>query len=96
MIFHYVLFADRTTAARAAATGPDEVPPGTRHAPSPADVAASAAASDAAPAANSAAEAARPLPPRGARRDRQANRPPAQSRRREREPLRSGNQASGR
>jgi putative flippase GtrA len=57
VIFHYVLFADRTTAARAAATGPDEVPPGTRHAPSPADVTASTAASDAAPAANSAAEA---------------------------------------
>jgi putative flippase GtrA len=56
VIFHYVLFADRTTAARAAATGPDEVPPGTRHAPSPADVAASTA-SDAAPAASSAAEA---------------------------------------
>jgi putative flippase GtrA len=48
VIFHYVLFADRTTAARAAATGPDSVPPGTRNAPSPADVAA-AAASDAAP-----------------------------------------------
>jgi putative flippase GtrA len=28
LIFHYVLFADRTTAARAAATGPDTVPPG--------------------------------------------------------------------
>ena len=50
MIFHYVLFADRTTAARAAATGPDAVPPGTRTAPSPADVTA-AAASDAAPSA---------------------------------------------
>jgi putative flippase GtrA len=49
VIFHYVLFAERTTAARAAATGPDTVPPGTRHAPSPADVTA-AAASDAAPA----------------------------------------------
>ncbi len=48
VIFHYVLFADRTTAARAAATGPDSVPPGTRKAPSPADVTA-AAASDAAP-----------------------------------------------
>jgi putative flippase GtrA len=48
VIFHYVLFADRTTAARAAATGPDSVPPGTRNAPSPADVPA-AAASDAAP-----------------------------------------------
>jgi putative flippase GtrA len=48
LIFHYVLFADRTTAARAAATGPDSVPPGTRNAPSPADVTA-AAASDAAP-----------------------------------------------
>ena len=58
VIFHYVLFADRTTAARAAATGPDEVPPGTRHAPSPADVAASAAASEGLRAARSAAEAA--------------------------------------
>ena len=48
VIFHYVLFADRTTAARAAATGPDAVPPGTRNAPSPADVTA-AAASDAGP-----------------------------------------------
>jgi putative flippase GtrA len=47
VIFHYVLFADRTTAARAAATGPDAVPPGTRVAPAPADVAA-ATASDAA------------------------------------------------
>jgi putative flippase GtrA len=35
VIFHYVLFADRTTAARAAATGPDEIPPGARHAPRP-------------------------------------------------------------
>jgi putative flippase GtrA len=52
VIFHYVLFADRTTAARAAATGPDAVPPGTRVAPAPADVAASTA-SDAAPAASS-------------------------------------------
>jgi len=42
MIFHYVLFADRTTAARAAATGPDAVPPGTRTAPSAADVTAAA------------------------------------------------------
>lgn len=36
LIFHFVLFTDRTTAARAAATGPDAVPPGTRTAPSPA------------------------------------------------------------
>ena len=36
VIFHYVLFAERTTAARAAATGPDAVPPGTRNAPNPA------------------------------------------------------------
>jgi putative flippase GtrA len=28
VLFHYVLFADRTTAARAAATGPDAVPHG--------------------------------------------------------------------
>src|ERR1700691_1899907 len=40
VIFHYVLFADRTTAARAAATGPDSVPPGTRGAESLGDVAA--------------------------------------------------------
>ena len=33
-IFHYVLFTDRTTAARAAATGPDEVP-AVPHAPQP-------------------------------------------------------------
>jgi putative flippase GtrA len=46
VIFHYVLFAEPTTAARAAATGPDAVPPGTRKAPSPAEAphAASAAA----------------------------------------------------
>jgi hypothetical protein len=36
LIFHFVLFTDRTTAARAAATGPDAVPPGTRTAPAPA------------------------------------------------------------
>jgi putative flippase GtrA len=59
VIFHYVLFADRTTAARAAATGPDSVPPGTRTAPAPADVAASTA-SDAAPGVSSAAESAPP------------------------------------
>jgi hypothetical protein len=68
VIFHYVLFADRTTAARAAATGPDSVPPGTRTAPSAADVTA-AAASDAAssapavvvtPAADTADPAAKP------------------------------------
>jgi putative flippase GtrA len=50
LIFHYVLFADRTTAARAAATGPDEIPPGTRNAPTAGDVtAAGASASAAAP-----------------------------------------------
>jgi putative flippase GtrA len=37
VIFHYVLFAEPTTAARAAATGPDAVPPGTRKAPHPAE-----------------------------------------------------------
>jgi hypothetical protein len=47
VIFHYVLFADRTTAARAAATGPDVVPPGTRTAPSPADVTAAGASNPA-------------------------------------------------
>jgi len=44
VIFHYVLFAERTTAARAAATGPDSVPPGTRKAPSPAAAPHTAAA----------------------------------------------------
>jgi putative flippase GtrA len=43
VIFHYVLFTDRTTAARAAATGPDAVPPGTRQAPRPAEAPHSAA-----------------------------------------------------
>jgi putative flippase GtrA len=43
VIFHYVLFTDRTTAARAAATGPDAVPPGTRHAPDPSEAPHSAA-----------------------------------------------------
>lgn len=37
VLFHYVLFAERTTAARAAATGPDAIPPGTRKAPRPAE-----------------------------------------------------------
>lgn len=49
MIFHFVLFTDRTTAARAAATGPDAVPPGSREAPAPGEVPA-AAATEAAPA----------------------------------------------
>jgi putative flippase GtrA len=53
LIFHYVLFAEPTTAARAAATGPDSVPPGTRKAPSPA-----AAPHTAARAATAEAEAA--------------------------------------
>jgi putative flippase GtrA len=53
LIFHYVLFAESTTAARAAATGPDSVPPGTRKAPSPA-----AAPHTAARAATAEAEAA--------------------------------------
>ena len=35
VLFHYVLFTDRATAARAAATGPDAVPPGTRREPRP-------------------------------------------------------------
>jgi putative flippase GtrA len=43
VIFHYVLFTDRTTAARAAATGPDAVPPGTRQSPRPAEAPHSAA-----------------------------------------------------
>jgi putative flippase GtrA len=57
VIFHYVLFADRTTAARAAATGPDAVPPGTREAPAPGEVPA-AAATEPAPAARSSSSAA--------------------------------------
>ncbi len=43
LVFHYVLFAEKTTAARAAATGPDTIPPGTGHAPSPAEAPHSAA-----------------------------------------------------
>lgn len=43
LVFHYILFAERTTAARAAATGPDTIPPGTRHAPRPAEAPHSAA-----------------------------------------------------
>lgn len=43
VIFHYVLFAERTTAVRAAATGPDAIPPGTRHEPRPAEAPRSAA-----------------------------------------------------
>ena len=59
VIFHYVLFAEPTTAARAAATGPDAVPPGTRRAPSPAEAphAASAAAGPDSARADSAAKA---------------------------------------
>lgn len=53
MVFHYVLFAEKTTAARAAATGPDSIPPGTRQAPSPAE-----APHTAAPAATAEAAAA--------------------------------------
>jgi putative flippase GtrA len=49
VIFHYVLFAEPTTAARAAATGPDAVPPGTRRAPSPAEAPHAAAAAAAGP-----------------------------------------------
>ncbi len=44
LIFHFVLFTDRTTAARAAATGPDAVPPGSRTAPAPAEAPATVAA----------------------------------------------------
>jgi putative flippase GtrA len=62
LIFHYVLFAERTTAARAAATGPDSVPPGTRKAPSPAaapHTAARAATAEAEVAAETAKSAAK-------------------------------------
>jgi putative flippase GtrA len=58
VIFHFVLFTDRTTAARAAATGPDSVPPGTREAPAPGEVPAAAAATEAAPVSASEARAA--------------------------------------
>jgi putative flippase GtrA len=63
VIFHYVLFTDRTTAARAAATGPDAVPPGTRHAPRPAEApnpATSASAASAGADGAASAPAARP------------------------------------
>jgi hypothetical protein len=43
VIFHYVLFAERTTAARAAATGPDTIPPGSREAARAAEAPHSAA-----------------------------------------------------
>lgn len=43
VFFHYVLFAEPVTAARAAATGPDAVPPGTRRTPRPAEAPHSAA-----------------------------------------------------
>jgi putative flippase GtrA len=58
LIFHYVLFAERTTAARAAATGPDTVPPGTRSAPSPAAAPHTAAATAEAEAAAETAKSA--------------------------------------
>ena len=58
VIFHYVLFAEPATAARAAATGPDAVPPGTRKAPHTAE-----APHTAAPAATAEA-AAKPTPAR--------------------------------
>jgi len=57
VIFHYVLFAERTTAARAAATGPDAVPPGTRHTPRPAEAPHSAASAATAEAATGGASA---------------------------------------
>src|SRR5271165_467541 len=63
VIFHYVLFAEPTTAARAVATGPDAVPPGTRKAPHAAeapDTAAPAATAEPAQASKSAAESAKP------------------------------------
>jgi putative flippase GtrA len=43
LIFHFVLFTDRTTAARAAVTGPDAIPPGTRTHPAPGETPAHAA-----------------------------------------------------
>ncbi len=59
VIFHYVLFAERTTAARAAATGPDAIPPGTRTAPTPAEAPSSAAVAVTAEAAVALAPAAK-------------------------------------
>ncbi|MBV9383224.1 MAG: hypothetical protein JO242_21475 [Streptosporangiaceae bacterium] len=53
VIFHYILFAEPTTAARAAATGPDAVPPGHRG-----NVAPDAAPPSAAPAATAEAASA--------------------------------------
>lgn len=71
VIFHYVLFTDRMTAARAAATGPDVIPPGTRTSPTPGETPARAAASaaDAADGAGSVAatEQAAPHSSTGAR-----------------------------
>jgi putative flippase GtrA len=58
VIFHYVLFTDRTTAARAAATGPDAVPPGTREAPHPAEAPHSATSVAEAPGAGPASPSA--------------------------------------
>ena len=58
VIFHYVLFAEPTTAARAAATGPDAVPPGTRKAPHPAEAPHTAAATAEAAAKRATANAA--------------------------------------
>jgi putative flippase GtrA len=47
VIFHYVLFAERTTAARAAATGPDTIPPATPETTEAPHSAAPAAAAEA-------------------------------------------------
>jgi putative flippase GtrA len=43
VIFHYVLFAERTTAARAAVTAPDSIPPGTPETAIPSEAPHSAA-----------------------------------------------------
>jgi putative flippase GtrA len=74
-IFHYVLFADRTTAARAAATGPDAIPPGTRTDPTPGETPAPGAtrAADVAQGAQSAA-APEPAPINGTPRPQSAPR----------------------
>ncbi len=76
VIFHYVLFAERTTAVRAAATGPDAIPPGTRHEPRPAEAprsAASAAPAEVPYSAAPASAAPAPAAPAG------VGRPPAAS-----------------
>jgi putative flippase GtrA len=58
VLFHYVLFTDRATAARVSATGPDAIPPGTRKAPRPAEAPHTAAPATTAEISRTAAPAA--------------------------------------